>query len=100
MKDRNARIENRKWIQGEIPTTLEESLGVRAEAGVPAESVTGGVAVDNRPSATRGVPSPMPGPADDPNWDPTPKCAAITKAGNPCKAHPVKGTPTCIGHSR
>ena len=27
-------------------------------------------------------------------------CSATTRAGNPCKAHPVSGSDFCIGHTK
>jgi len=31
---------------------------------------------------------------------PVASCSATTRAGNPCKAHPVSGSALCIGHTK
>ncbi len=101
MKDRNARVENRKYIIGDSPTTMEETKGVSAHRGVLAESVAGGVPKPRPAPAARGMAFPMPGAADDDPSKPEPRqCAATTKKGEDCKAHPVSGEELCIGHSR
>ncbi len=98
IKDRNARVENRKYIVGNTPTTMEETKGASAQHGVPAESVAGGVPKPQPAPASRGMAFPMPGAADGPRSKP--KCDATTKKGEACKAHPVSGEKLCIGHSR
>lgn len=60
--------------------------------------------------ALKGVPKPnegsqpgvpMPGEGHARKVEPqTPHCTAITKAGEPCKAAPIKGEWMCVGHSR
>ncbi len=101
IKDRNARVQNRNWILGEDPKTMEEAKGANAVRGVPAESVAGGVPGRIPVGATGGVRSLMPGPADYAPKTPTaPVCSGTTKKGEACKAHPMKGNPFCIGHSR
>ncbi len=101
IKDRNARVENRKYIVGNTPTTMEETKGASAQRGVLAESVAGGVPKPRPAPAARGMAFPMPGAADDvPSKPVARKCDATTKKGEDCKAHPVSGEKLCIGHSR
>ena len=101
IKDRNARVENRRFIAGNDPQTVERAMGANAVRGVPAESVAGGVPGPVPQNATKGVAFPMPGMGDSPPRKPAPrKCAATTKKGEACKAHPVSGEELCIGHSR
>jgi hypothetical protein len=101
IKDRNARVENRNWILGEDPKTIEEARGVSSVRGVLAESVAGGVPGRPTVGATAGRAFPMPGSADDAPKAPTPPaCSGTTKKGETCKAHPMRGNPFCIGHSR
>jgi hypothetical protein len=37
---------------------------------------------------------------NEPEVVPVVSCSATTRAGNPCKAHPVGGSDLCIGHSK
>lgn len=44
---------------------------------------------------------PIPGQAKSKLPEPqTPHCTAITKAGNACKAAPIRGELFCVGHAR
>lgn len=100
IKDRNARIENRKRIITEDSKTMEETYGVQATKGVIAESVGHGVPGPPRVGATKGVPYHMPAPTMTVPVSEPRACIAITKAGHACKAHPLQGGSLCIGHVR
>ncbi len=100
IKDRHARSEN-KVNAGvpEIRYTQEDMRGTE-NRGLTMEEISGEPA-DEKMGATGGVPNFMPGPADDvPKPITTPTCTQITLKGNACKAYPVTGTDTCIGHAR
>ncbi len=43
---------------------------------------------------------PMTGPGYKEGLQPLTACMTLTKKGNPCKSHPVKGTEKCVGHTR
>ena len=45
---------------------------------------------------------PMPGVSEfvEPEVVPVASCSATTRAGNPCKAHPVSGSALCVGHTK
>ncbi len=94
MKDRNAFVENRKFVQG-VPA----DEGKLKEPGVLAGSVKGEPYQPPGTPAAQGIAFPAPGPADDQSQA-APMCISLTKKGAPCKAHPVKGMPLCIGHAR
>jgi hypothetical protein len=101
IKDRNARVENRRMIVDENSKTIEETRGMEAHRGVIPETIGRGVPGPKRVSATLGMAFPMPGAADGPQSVPTPpQCGAVTKKGVACKAHPIIGEPLCVGHSR
>ena len=52
------------------------------------------------PGQARGS-RPMPGVSEfvEPEVAPVASCPATTRAGNPCKAHPVSGSDLCVGHT-
>jgi hypothetical protein len=99
IKDRHAKSQNRKHIEGGTRTTMEQLGGVLAQKGMLAEEAHGAVPGQKGISAFRGTASPFPSYADDPEPQ-TPHCTAITKKGEPCKAAPMKGAYICIGHAR
>jgi hypothetical protein len=98
IKDRNARVENRKKIVDENSVTIEETRGQSATKGVIPESIGRGIPGPNPVGATSGVAFPMPGMGDGVRAAPT--CSGTTKKGAACKAHPIVGGPFCVGHAR
>ena len=97
IKDRNARVENRRRIVTEDSKTMDATYGRNATQGVPEEW---GDLPPVRGHGGTGVVFPMPGAGDDVADDAPPTCNATTKAGYPCQAHPLQGKGLCIGHSR
>ncbi len=100
IKDRHARSENK--VNQAVPETryTQEDMRGKENSGLTAEEIRGEAAVEKM-GATGGVPSFMPGPADDvPKPITTPTCSETTLKGLPCQAYPVAGTDICIGHAR
>jgi len=102
IKDRHAKTENRNNVQLETRMTLEEMRGQEQGRGQTAEQFASkGVEKDPGRKATGGVPSFMPGPADDaPKALLHERCSELTLKGDPCQAYPVTGTSICVGHAR
>ena len=99
IKDRHARSENKvNTAIPEVRYTQEDMRGGTENKGITQEEFRGEPA-DEKMGDTSGVPSFMP-PYDIPTPITTPTCTQITLKGNPCKAYPVTGTDTCIGHAR
>ena len=93
MKDRLA--QHNKRI---VPITLEEmnrqryaDVGLPSPAHISIEGLRGNLKV----SFNKGIPM-----TNYPHQPIDVGCYSETKEGNPCKAHPVKGTHQCVGHSR
>jgi hypothetical protein len=99
IKDRHARSENK--VNVAVPETryTQEDMRGKQNKGITAEEARGEPA-DEKMGATGGVPSFMPGPADDVQVLTAPHCSAQTLKGEACKAYPITGTATCIGHAR
>ncbi len=100
IKDRHARSENKvNTAVPEIRFTQEDMRG-KQNAGITQEAIRGELA-DEKMGPTRGVPLLMAQPIDAVSTPITaPTCTQTTLKGNACKAYPVTGTETCIGHSR
>ncbi len=93
MKDREA-SENRPL---ERITPLEVNrqkfveMGLTPPSAVSIEALTGSPGITFQPGI----------PMTEYKRGPVPTgCFSETKEGNPCKAHPVKGTHKCVGHSK
>ncbi len=100
IKDRHARSENKPNAGvPEIRFTQEDMRG-KENKGITMEEIRG-VAAPERRGDTGGVPSLMaqPNPVA-PTPITTPTCNQQTLKGKPCKAYPVTGTKSCIGHTR
>lgn len=67
------------------------------DTGVPLQGFKGVPANTGR--GQFGVPIPGQG-KQRPTDTPAPVCGGVTKKGEPCKAHPVKGEDLCVGHKR
>lgn len=100
MKDRSAKYENKKGRMNLVPD--DDHRNMNAIRGmVPKENARGEILITKGKDVNtiRGlVPDPWPRP---PRPEPqTPHCTSITKKGEACKAAPIRGTHTCVGHSR
>lgn len=90
MEDRNAYV-RRPLIRGVAEPEARKANLTRK--GVPAASYYG-------EEADRGGQAGVPVQGTGPVRRQVAACAAVTKAGNPCRAHPVHGEDYCVGHLR
>ena len=100
IKDRNAKVENRKRITGVVAGTRDDEEPATMEGFRGQLPVIKGIPDPNSVRVGPGIAYPMPGSGDDIPILAKPVCAGITKKGAACKASPIRGEELCVGHSR